>query len=142
MFFDVGSTLISNQRESEKMILKADFKYKFIQRVISQNEKKQRVKFWFRSFTTRQILDWKKYNALDCELKIFWHARFWKNVCIQEITFGFFLLRENDILCIFLCFFKKHVFVTKISLPVRFWIEKNTKRQVLKEFFFVLPDFE
>ena len=31
----------------------------------------------------------------------------------------------------FLCFFKKHDFVMKISLRVRFWIEKNTKRQIL-----------
>ena len=70
----------------------------------------QRVRFWFKGFTMRQILDWKKYNTLDFELKIFRHVRFWKNVCIQKITFWFFLLRENEIFCIFRAFFKKHDF--------------------------------
>ena len=36
------------------------------------------VRFWIKSFTTRQISDWKKYNALDFELKTFRHVRFWK----------------------------------------------------------------
>ena len=52
------------------------------------------------------VLDWKKLNVLDFELKKFGRVRFWKNVCIQKITFWFFLLRENDIFCIFTAFLK------------------------------------
>ena len=40
------------------------------------------VRFWFEVFTTRQILDSKKYNALDFELKKSWRVRFW----IAKIT--------------------------------------------------------
>ena len=59
-----------------------------------------------RKFTTRQILNWEKHYALDFESKIFRLVRFWKNVCIQKITFWFILFRENDIICIFCAFLK------------------------------------
>ena len=88
-------------------------------------------------------MDWKKDNALDFELKFFRHVRFWKNFRIQNAwTFWFILLRENDIFCIFGAFLKKHDFVLKFSLPVRFWLQKNTTRQILEQFFFVLSDFQ
>ena len=64
----------------------------------------QRVRFWTEVFTTRQILDWKKYNALDFELKIFRHVRFSKTFASKKTTFWFFSLRENDIFCIFRVF--------------------------------------
>ena len=80
LFFDVISTSIIIQRESEKQILNkkfssmSDFKIKKI----------QRVRFWFKSFTTRQTLDCKKYNALDFDIKFFRLVIFLKNVCIQK----------------------------------------------------------
>ena len=74
-----------------------------------KREEKQRIIFWFEIFTTRQIMDWQKYTALGFELQFFRHVRFWKNVCIQKITFWFFLLRENDISCIFHPFLKSMI---------------------------------
>ena len=62
-----------------------------------------------KSFTKRQVFDWKKYNALDCELKIFQHVRFWKIVCIKKIRFWFNLLRENERICIFGAFIKRMI---------------------------------
>ena len=34
-------------------------------------KKQQRFRFWYKSFTTRQILDWKKYYMLDLEKGFF-----------------------------------------------------------------------
>ena len=59
------------------MIWKADFELKILQRVRFWNKKKQGVRFLFKSFTTRQILDWKKYNASDFDLKVLQRVRFW-----------------------------------------------------------------
>ena len=69
----------------------------------------QRVRFWFDVFTTRQILDWKNYNALDFEFKIFRHVRFWNFFECKEITFCFFLLRENDVFCNIRAFLKSMI---------------------------------
>ena len=82
---------------------------------------------------------WKKYNALDFELKIFQHVRFQKIVCIQKIRLWFNLLRENDLLCIFGAFLKSMIFnskfqnasdvVLKILQRARFGIQKKTQFQ-------------
>ena len=60
----------------------------------------------------------------------------WKNVCIQKITFWFFLLRENDLFCIFGAFLTSIILNWKLQYAsdfdlrglqrVRFEIEKNT----------------
>ena len=52
---------IKNQISEKRFWNLSDFDSKF----------SQRVWFWFQVSTTRQILDWKKYNALDFELKFF-----------------------------------------------------------------------
>ena len=54
-------------------------------------------------------MDWKKYNALDFDLKKFGQVGFWKKVCIQKITFWFLLFRENDLFCIFGAFLKSMI---------------------------------
>ena len=101
-----------NQISEQKFWNLSDFELKF----------SQRVRFWFEVFATPQILDWQKYNALDFELEVFRDVRFWKMFASKKITFWFFLLRENDIFCIFRAFFKKHDFQLKFSVGDRFWI--------------------
>ena len=92
---------------SEKRILKiVRFWNQFFQRVRFWKKNSKRVRFRLKSFTKRKVLDWKKYNVLDSEFKKFGRVRFWKNVCIQKITFWFILLRENDNFCIFSAFLK------------------------------------
>ena len=140
LFFDVDSLLIKIQRESGKLIWKADLKkyfspcqflnWKFYNVSIFEFKKIQRVRFWFKRFTTRQILDWKKYNALDFELKHFRHVGFWKNVCMQQITFWFFSLRENNIFCTFRAFWKASFWIENFNTcQILKW--KNTTRQIL-----------
>ena len=82
-------------------------------------------RFWIKNFTTCQILAWKKYNALDFELKLFPHVRFWKFVCIQKITFWFILLRENDIFRIFRAFLKSMILHWKFHYVLDFDLKKN-----------------
>ena len=69
LFFDVCSTLIKIQRESEKTVSKEDFEIEVLQRVSFQNE----------ISTTCQILNWKKYNASDFEINFFHLVGFWIN---------------------------------------------------------------
>ena len=83
--------------------------------------------FGFKSLTTREILDWNKNNALDFEFKIFRHYRFWKNVCIQKSRFRSFYSVKTTYFEFFLLF-KKYGIKLELSLRVRFWIQKNTKR--------------
>ena len=127
----------------------SDFEFNFSNASDFGKKNSKRVRFWFKSFTKRQILDWKKYNALDFELKIFGHVRFWKNVCIQKIRFWFILLRENDIFCIFGAFLKsiflnwKFQYASDFDLRglqrVRFEIEKNTfSKSYWTRHFFIL----
>ena len=96
------------------------------------------VRFWLNIFTKRQILDWKKYNALDFELWNFGHFRFWKNVGIQKITFWFFLLRENDIFCIFGAFLKSINLNWKFQYASDFDLRGFPTRQICnwKKYFF------
>ena len=109
----------------------SDFELKFSNESDFETKFTQRVRFWFKGFTTRQILDWAKYNALDFESKIFRHVKFWKNVCIQKITFSFFLLRQNDIICIFRTFLKSIILNRKFHYVSDFEVKKNTTRQIL-----------
>ena len=127
LFFDVGSTLIKIQRKSEKTIWKADFEYKFL----------QRVKFQSKNNTTRQILIWKFYNASDFNLKKLQQVRFWIKIFFDLSDFEIsknFPHSKNHILVHFTPW-KRHIlhlswfhrkldFALKISLRVRFWIER------------------
>ena len=91
--------------------------------------------------TTRENLNWifciasdfdmKFNNAIDLGMENFRDVRLQKKFCIQKITFWSFLLRENDILCIFCFLIEKHDFEIIILQRVRFWIEKKTKPQNL-----------
>ena len=72
----------------------------------------------------REILDWKTYNALDFELNVFRHIRYRKNVCIQKITFWFFLLHENDIFCIFRASLKRIILNWKFHYMSDFELKK------------------
>ena len=101
----------------------------------------QRVRFLFKSFTARQILDLRKHNALDFEYKTFRHVRFWKNFCIRKTTFGFILFRENDMFRFFVLFWRACSWIEnsitwqivnwkKIQL-VRFWVENSTNCKIL-----------
>ena len=103
----------------------------------------QRVRFLFKSFTARQILDLRKHNALDFEYKTFRHVRFWKNFCIRKTTFGFILFRENDMFCFFRAFSKsmflnwKFHYVPDFDLKkvqgVRLWVKTSTNCKILKQ---------
>ena len=104
-------------------------------------KKKQRVRFWFKSFTTRQILDWKK-NALDFEFNIFPHVRLWKTSRIQKITYWFTLLRENDIFYIFCAVLKSMVLNWKFNYVSEFELKKNTMRQNVEQIFYNVSHFE
>ena len=63
------------------------------------------VKFWYKIFTTRQILVWKKNNAFDFELKKY-----------NELDFE---LKKNA-----------SDFEMKKLQRVRFWTVKTTARQI------------
>ena len=125
-----------NQISEKKFQNLPDLEFNFSNASDFETKITKRYRFWLKSFTKRQILDWKKYNALDFELKNFGHVNFWKNVCIQKTTFWFVLLCENDIFCIFGAFLKawfwKETFQNashfnlKVLRGVRFGIEKNT----------------
>ena len=125
-----------NQILENKFQNLSDLEFNFSNASYFERKISKRYNFWLQSFTKRQILDWKKYNALDFELKDFGHVFFWKNVCIQKTTFWFVLLRENDIFCIFGAFLKAWFwnvtfqnashFNLKVLQRVRFGIEKNT----------------
>ena len=118
-----------NQISQKKFLNLSDFEFNFSN--ASDFEKKifKTHQIWIKSFTKRQILDWKKDNALDFELKNFQDHRFWKTVCAQKITFWFNLLREND-LFYFWCFSKEHDFELKCSKRVRFWFKSLTTRRI------------
>ena len=112
----------------------------------------QKARYWIENFITCQNLNWKKYNALDFELKFFDMLDFEKNVCIQKITFWFFLLRENGIFRNFLAFSKskllnwKFHYVSEFELKkiqrVRFWVKPLTTCQILNELLEHASDFE
>ena len=108
-FFDISSATIWKDG------LKSRFSKRFL----------QRVRFWIEKNTTRYIFDWKKYNALDFEFKVFRLVRFWDNVCIQKITFVFILLRENDIFCIFCAFSKSIILYWKILYASDFELKRK-----------------
>ena len=114
-------------------------------------------RFWKENFTTCQILNWKKKttrqiliwkfcnasifglkkknNALEFELKIFRHVTFRKNVCLQKITSWFFLLRENDIFCIFRAFLKSMILNIKFHWVSDFELKKIQRVRFLNWFF-------
>ena len=88
----------------------------------------QRVGFWFEVSTTRQslkILNWKKYNALVFEIKIFRQVTFWKKFASKKITFWFFLLRENDLFCIFRAFLKSMILNWSFLYVTDFQLKKS-----------------
>ena len=80
----------------------------------------KRVRFWI-----------EKNNALVFQLNIFRHARFWKIVCIQKITFWFFLIRQNDIFFFPRAFLKSIILFRNFLCLSDFDLKKNTTRQVL-----------
>ena len=145
LFFDAGSTLMLLQQESEKMIWKQNLNKNFYNvSTFKENNNK-----------TRPILNLKFYNALDFGLKKMQRVRIWN----QNFSTGHILEKnshsKNHVL-VQITPWKRHVLHfsrisknmilhSKISLRVRFWIEriqrvrfwleKNTKRQILKWFF-------
>ena len=134
LFFEVGSTLIIIQRESENMIWKADFGLKMLHRVRFEKKKN----------TTRQILIWGIYNASDFGLK--------KNDALDfESKMKSWLHSKNHLLVHltpwkrhtlhFSCFSKKHDFVLKITLLVRFWNETKYHTSDFEINFFRLVTF-
>ena len=100
LFFDVDSTLIIIQRESEKTIWKADFKTIFL----------QRVRFWIKKLTTRQIL--KKKNFLKA-----WFRR--ENIFKKHDFEEKDIFKKQDFEWKGFC--KKDDFELKILQRVRFW---------------------
>ena len=73
----------------------------------------QPVRFWFECFTRRQILDWKKFNALNFEIKNFTTCQILeKNVFLKST-----ILREKII-------FKKHELEEEVFLKKQFF-KKN-----------------
>ena len=93
---------------------------------IKENLKnKLNVKFWKNSFSTSHILNWKFFGISDSEFKklqsvvyslnFFRYVRFWEKVCNQGITFRFFLLRQDDSVCIFCAFSKNMISTSKLN---------------------------
>ena len=86
--------------------------------------------FEWKKITTRENLNWNFCNAsdfdikfnigIDLEMENFRDVWLRKITCIQKITFWFFLLCENDILCIF-CFVLKKAW---------FWNENFTTCEI------------
>ena len=122
---------------SVKRILKiVRFWIQFFQRGRFWKKNSKRVRFRLKSFTKRKVLDRKKNNVLDFELKKIGRVRFWKIVCIRKITFWFILLCENDIFCIFSALLKGKILNCKFQYAsdfdlkhlqrVGFGIEKKT----------------
>ena len=84
----------------------------------------------------RHFLNWIFYNASEFGLKMFSthyvlnyffrHVRFWTYVCNANITFWFFLFRENAICCISRALFKAHNFELKLLWRVRIRFEKKS----------------
>ena len=73
----------------------------------------------------RQVLDWKKYNALDFELKNLWRVKFWRKNSFWKSWFWKRTLHTKNYVWIlftlliaqilsFMCNFKKHDFEEKI----------------------------
>ena len=98
----------------------SDFDLKFLQRVRFWVKKIQGVRFWIKHFSTCQIL---------------------KSVCIQKKSRFGFLLRENDIFCIFRAFLKSMilnwtflyvtVFEFKKKQRVTLWVKNISTCQIL-----------
>ena len=109
----------------------------------------QRVKNWFKCFTTRQILDWKKIQ-LAFEMKIFWHVRFWKMFQFKKSRFGSFCSVKTTYFAFFVL--QKHDFEVKILLcqilnwekynAPDFEFKKNTTRHSLNLKKYNASDFE
>ena len=127
--------------------------------------------FWIKIFSTRQILNWKFYDASDFELKFlqrvrFWRinfqrARFWRNlkstilkkkiflkstilkkICTQKITFCLILLRQMRKFCVSRAYLKSTI-LKKFFLKSMILNEKVfVKSVILNKNFFVLSDFK
>ena len=125
------------EKQDENQILEmefqklSDFELTFSNASNFETKNPKRVRFWFKSFTTCHVLDWKKYNALDFDLKFFRHIIFWKIVCIQKIFFSSLTSWKRHT-SHFWCFSKGMIsnwnfhYVSDIELKklqrVRFWI--------------------
>ena len=85
----------------------------------------QRVRFWIEKNTTRKILNWKFFNICDFE----------RMFASKKSRFGSFYSVKTKYFAFFVLFFKKHEFESKISLQVRFGIEKKQRVRFWKNFF-------
>ena len=127
LLFDVGSTLIITQRESEKQILNkkfynvSDFKIKKYKASDLYTKVSKRVRFWYQKFKKLQILDWKKIPRVRFWIRNFSTCQILKKCLHSKITFWFILLRQNDIFYYF-----------GVLLKAWFWIENLIKCQILK----------
>ena len=118
----------------------------------------QRVRFWIKFFTTRQILSYKFYDASDfgenCFLKsmtlkkklilestilkkkIFLRSRFWKNSCTQKVTFWLILPSRMRKLCVLRAYLKSTILKKKLILKSTFLKRKKfLKSTILKKKF-------
>ena len=144
LFYDVCSTLKIFQRESEKTIWKADFELKFL----------QRIGFWIKIFTTRQILkekntskkhdfeennnfkkhDFEEKNTFkkrDFEEKII--LDFEKKFAHKKIRFWLILPPKMGKFCVLGAFLKRTILM-KIKKGFEEWFEEKN--------FFKERDFE
>ena len=91
----------------------------------------QHVRFWVKSFTTRQNLVRKNKTRWIFNQKFFDMSDFEKFSAFKKThVLVHFTPWKRHILHLS-WFFKKFDFVLKIPLRGRFWIEKNTTRQIL-----------
>ena len=117
------------------MVWKADFEKEIYNVSDFELGKIHQVRFWFRNFTTRQILDWKKYIALDFEMKIFRLVRFLETVCTQKSRFDSFYYVKITYL-IFLCVFKSLILKWKFHYMSDFELKKMQSVRFLNKIFF------
>ena len=82
-----------------------------------------------KNFKKRQLLDWKKDNALDFELKNFGHIRFWKILACKDHVLVHFTPRKRDILH-FWCFFESMILKWIFSNRNRFRFRGFLARQI------------
>ena len=113
----------------------SDFEFIFSNASDFEIKISKRVRFWFKSFTKRQNLDW-KIKRVRFWVQIFSTCQVLKNCLHKKNTFWFILLRENGIFRIFGAFLKAWFwnetfenashFNLKVLQRVRFGIEKKT----------------
>ena len=133
---------IKNQIWEKKFSNLSDFEFNFSNASDFGKKISKRVRVWFKTFKMRQILDWKKYNALEFELKNFDMSGFEKMFASKKSRFGSFYSVKTTYFAFLLLFLESIIlnwkfqyasdFDLEVLQCVRFEIENklHTTRQI------------